>query len=70
VSDKSIEWKSQLEDVILNQNEPDFASKVADLRDALEARLRIMTPTDLGERVAIEDALATLAVISPKDQKL
>ena len=68
MSDKSIEWKSQLEDVILNQNDSDFASKVAGLRDALEARLRIMTPTENDERVAIEDALVTLAVVSPKDQ--
>jgi hypothetical protein len=70
MSDKSIEWKRQLQDVIFNQNAADFASKVAELRDAMEVRLRIMTPTDHEERVAIKEALATLAVISPKDQKL
>ncbi len=67
MSDKSIEWKSQLQDIILNKNGPDFASKVAELREALEARLRIMGPTDLEERAAIKDALAALAVMSPKD---
>ena len=69
MSDKSIEWKSQLQDLILNKNDQDFGSKVAELRDALEARLRIMGPTDHEERVAIKEALATLAVISPKDHK-
>jgi hypothetical protein len=70
MSDKSIEWKSQLQDIILNKNDPNFAGKVAELRDALEARLRIMGPTDHDEREAIKNALAALAVMSPKDQKL
>jgi hypothetical protein len=70
MSDKSMVWKTQLQDIISNQKGPDFASRVADLRDALEARLRIMGPTDHDEREAIKDALATLAVVSPKDHKL
>jgi hypothetical protein len=67
MSDKSSEWKSQLENVVLNLNGSDSASKVVDLREALTARLRIMTPTDHDERVTIEEALATLeAVTHPK----
>jgi hypothetical protein len=66
MSDKSFEWKTQLEDVILSLHDSDSASKVADLRDALTSRLRIMGPTDHEERAAIEEALAKLEAVATK----
>jgi hypothetical protein len=60
VSDKSFEWQNELQVVVHNPNASDVSAKVAHLRATLTARLRIMTPVDCDERMAIKRALAVL----------
>jgi hypothetical protein len=60
VSDKSFEWQNELRAVVHNRNASDVSAKVAHLRAILTARLRIMTPIDYDERVAIKRALSVL----------
>jgi len=66
MSDRSFEWQNELQAVVHNPNAPDVATKVAHLRDALTTRLRIMTPADHDERVAIKRALSVLSAARPK----
>ena len=66
MSDKSFEWQNELQEIVHNPHAPDALSKVAHLRDTLTARLRIMTPADLDERVAIKRALSVLSAARPK----
>jgi len=63
---KSFEWQNELQAVVHNPNDPDASSKVAHLRDTLTTRLRIMTPADHDERVAIKRALSVLRAARPK----
>jgi|HubBroStandDraft_4_1064222.scaffolds.fasta_scaffold159227_2 hypothetical protein len=60
MSDTSFKWNDQLQEIILNLDQPDSSAKVAHLRDALTVRLRILTPVDNDERKAIEGALSRL----------
>lgn len=69
MSDKSFEWQNELQAVIHSPNAPDASSKVAHLRDTLESRLRIMTPADNDERLAIKRALSALRAARPKKKK-
>jgi hypothetical protein len=66
MSDKSFEWQNELQAVIRRPNAPNVSSKVAHLRDTLKSRLRIMTPADYDERLAIKRALSVLRVARPK----
>jgi hypothetical protein len=66
MSDRSFEWQNELQAVVHNPNAPDVSTKVAHLRDALTTRLRIMTPADHDERVAIKRALSVLSAARPK----
>jgi len=66
MSDRSFEWQNELQAVVHNPNAPDVSTKVAHLRDALTTRLRIMTPADHDERVAIKRALSVLRAARPK----
>ena len=67
MSDKSFEWQNELQEVVHSPDAPDASSKVAHLRDTLTARLRIMTPADHDERVAIKRALSVLSAARPKN---
>jgi hypothetical protein len=69
VSAKSFEWQNELQALVHNPNAPDVSSKVAHLRDTLKSRLRIMTPADNDERLAIKRALSTLRAARPKKKK-
>jgi hypothetical protein len=60
MSDKSFEWQNELQAVVHNPNARDVSTKVAHLRATLTARLRIMTPVDKDERLAIKRALSVL----------
>jgi hypothetical protein len=66
MSDRSFEWQNEFQAVVHNPNAPDVSTKVAHLRDALRTRLRIMTPADHDERVAIKRALSVLSAARPK----
>ena len=66
MSNRSFEWQNELQAVVHNPNAPDVSTKVAHLRDALTTRLRIMTPADHDERVAIKRALSVLSAARPK----
>ena len=66
MSDKSFEWQNEFQAVVHNPNAPDASSKVAHLRDTLRTRLRIMTPADNDERLAIKRALSVLRAGIPK----
>jgi hypothetical protein len=66
MSDKSFDWKNELQEVVHSTDAPDASSKVAHLRDTLTTRLRIMTPADHDERVAIKRALSVLRAARPK----
>lgn len=66
MSDKSLEWQNELQAVVHNPNAPDVSTKVAHLRATLTARLRIMTPVDKDERLAIKRALSALRSARPK----
>jgi hypothetical protein len=66
MSNKSFEWQNELQAVVHNPNGPDVSNKVAHLRATLTARLRIMTPVDKDERLAIERALSVLRAARPK----
>jgi hypothetical protein len=66
MSDKSFDWQNELQEVVHSTDAPDVSSKVAHLRDALTTRLRIMTPADHDERVAIKRALSVLRAARPK----
>jgi prephenate dehydrogenase len=67
MSDKSFEWQNELQEVVHSPDAPNTSSKVAHLRDTLTARLRIMTPADHDERVAIKRALSVLSAARPKN---
>jgi len=66
MSDKSFEWQNELQEVVHSPDAPDASNKVAHLRYTLTARLRIMTPADHDERVAIKRALSVLSAARPK----
>jgi len=66
MSDKSFEWQNELQEVVHSPDAPDVSSKAAHLRDTLRTRLRIMTPADHDERVAIKRALSVLKAARPK----
>jgi hypothetical protein len=66
MSNKSFEWQNEFQAVVHNPNGSDVSSKVAHLRVTLTARLRIMTPVDKDERLAIERALSVLRAARPK----
>ena len=66
MSDKSFEWQNQLQEILHCSDAPDSSTKVAHLKDALTTRLRIMTPADYDERLAIERALSALRAARPK----
>lgn len=66
MSDKSFDWQNELQEVVHSTDAPDASSKVAHLRDTLTTRLRIMTPADHDERVAIKRALSVLRAARPK----
>jgi hypothetical protein len=66
MSDKSFEWQNQLQEILHSPDSPDSPAKVAHLRHALATRLRIMTPADNDERVAIKRALSVLRSAKPK----
>jgi hypothetical protein len=66
MSDKSFEWQNQLQEILHSPDSPDSRAKVAHLRDALATRLRIMTPTDSDERMAIKRALSVLRAAKRK----
>ena len=66
MSDKSFEWQNELQEVVHCQDTPDASRRVAHLRDTLKTRLRIMTPADHDERVAIKRALSVLRAARPK----
>jgi hypothetical protein len=66
MSDKSFEWQNELLEVVHSTDAPDVSSRVAQLRDTLTTRLRIMTPADHDERVAIKRALSVLRAARPK----
>jgi|HubBroStandDraft_2_1064218.scaffolds.fasta_scaffold05491_5 hypothetical protein len=66
MSDKSFEWQNELQALVHNPNSPDVSTKVAHLRATLTARLRIMTPVDQDERLAIKRALSVLRVARTK----
>ena len=66
MSDKSFEWQNELQTVVHNPNAPDASSRVAHLRDTLKSRLRIMTPADNDERLAIKRALSVLRAARAK----
>jgi len=66
MSDKSFEWQNQLQEILHSPNSPDSPAKAAHLRHALATRLRIMTPADNDERVAIKRALSVLRAARPK----
>jgi hypothetical protein len=65
MSDKSFEWQNQLQEILHSPDSPDSPAKVAHLRHALATRLRIMTPVDNDERVAIKRALSVLRASKP-----
>jgi hypothetical protein len=69
MSDKSFEWQSELQELVHSSDALDASSKVAHLRDTLTTRLRIMTPVDHDERLAIKRALSVLRAARPKKQK-
>jgi hypothetical protein len=69
MSDKSFEWQNELQAVVHNVNAPDVSTRVAHLRATLAARLRIMTPVDYDERLAIKRALSVLRAARPRKQK-
>ncbi len=66
MSDKSFEWQNQLQEILHSPDSPESPAKVAHLRDELATRLRIMTPVDNDERVAIKRALSVLRASKPK----
>ncbi len=66
MNDRSFEWQNELQEVVHSQDTPDASRKVAHLRDTLTTRLRIMTPADYDERVAIKRALSVLRAARPK----
>jgi hypothetical protein len=66
MSDKSFEWQNELLEVVHSTDAPDVSSRVAQLRDTLTTRLRIMTPADHDERVAIKRALSVLRAARSK----
>jgi hypothetical protein len=66
MSDKSFECQNELQAVVHNPNGSDASNKVAHLRATLTARLRIMTPVDKDERLAIKRALSVLRAARPK----
>jgi len=66
MSDRSFEWQNELQEVVHSPDAPDASRKVAHLRDTLTTRLRIMTPADHDERMAIKRALSVLRVARPK----
>jgi hypothetical protein len=67
MSDKSFEWQNELQEVVHSPDAADASRKVAHLQDTLTTRLRIMTPADHDERVAIKRALSVLRAAKPKD---
>jgi hypothetical protein len=69
MSDRSFEWQNELQEVVHKPNAPDVSAKVAHLQAILTARLRIMTPVDYDERLAIRRALSVLRVAKPRKQK-
>jgi hypothetical protein len=66
MSDRSFEWQNELQEVVHSPDAPDASRKVAHLRDTLTTRLRIMTPADHDERMAIKRALSVLSAARPK----
>jgi hypothetical protein len=66
MSDKSFEWQNELQAVVHNLSAPNVSTRVAHLRATLMTRLRIMTPVDRDERLAIKRALSVLRVARPK----
>jgi hypothetical protein len=66
MTDRSFEWQNEFQEVVHSPDAPDASRKVAHLRDALTTRLRIMTPADHDERMAIKRALSVLRVARPK----
>jgi hypothetical protein len=66
MSDRSFEWQNELQEVVHSPDVPDASRKVAHLRDTLTTRLRIMTPADHDERVAIKRAPSVLRAARSK----
>jgi len=66
MTDRSFEWQNEFQEVVHSPDAPDASRKVAHLRDTLTTRLRIMTPADHDERMAIKRALSVLRVARPK----
>jgi hypothetical protein len=66
MNDRSFEWQNELQEVVHSPDAADVSRKVAHLRDTLTTRLRIMTPADHDERVAIKRALSVLRAVRPK----
>ena len=56
-------WQQHLRELLMYRYAPDFAGRLERVRQALVARLRIMTTADLEERRAIEDTLQALKIL-------
>jgi hypothetical protein len=50
-------WQTALQELVSKRYDSTFVTTKTQLREAILARLRIMAPTDVDERRALEEAL-------------